>query len=226
MNNMTSTLSVVKSLKGITDRDLVFGLKSIEEKGPLTLYQTEFYRRFAPYIYRIALHSCQIYPGGESLARDLTQETFIKAFAAIDNFTITVGEDTIFKKLIKAWLGKIANRLFLKLYSLRKNENAETELIETDEPSYDIFDTLFDPPIEEEPSIYVKLLREAMGKLKEIDQHIVNSYAAEGCLESTRHISDRAMHLLCETYNTTSENIRKRKNRALQKIREHCYNIN
>ncbi|SHN32861.1 RNA polymerase sigma factor [Mucilaginibacter sp. OK098] len=223
MNNTTNTLSVVKSLKDLSDRDLVLGLKSIEEESSVSRYQTEFYRRFAPYIFKVASQNCQVYPGGDALARDLTQETFIRAFAAIDNFTIIVGEDAVFKKLIKAWLGKIANRHFLKLYALRKNEDAETECTEAQEPSYDVFDTLFEPPPEEQPSMYVKLLREAMARLKEIDQHIVNSYAAEGCLESTRHISDSTMHLLCETYKTTSENIRKRKNRALQKIREHCF---
>jgi RNA polymerase sigma factor (sigma-70 family) len=223
MNNMTSALSVVKSLKSLSDRDLVLGLKSVEEEASLTRYQTEFYRRFAPYIFKVASQSCRVYPGGDELARDLTQETFIRAFAAIDKFTIIVGEDAIFKKLIKAWLGRIANRHFLKLYALRKNEDAETECMEIQELSYDMLDSLFDPPAEEQSSEYVKLLREAMIQLKEIDQHIVNSYAAEGCLESSRHISDRTMHLLCETYNTTSENIRKRKNRALKKIREHCF---
>ncbi len=113
MNNLTSALSLVKSLKGLSDRDLVLGLKSVEEEASLTRYQTEFYRRFAPYILRIALQSCQIYPNGDALARDLTQETFIRAFIAIDRFIVTVGEDAVFKKLIKAWLGKIANRHFL-----------------------------------------------------------------------------------------------------------------
>lgn len=219
--NTISTLSIAKSLKGLSDRDLVLGLKSVDE-AELSRYQTEFYKRFAPYLYRVAGQCCQIYPDGEALARDLVQETFIKAFAAMGRFTITVGEDAIFKKHIKGWLGKIANRQFLKLYAERKNANAETECTEAEEPYYDQFDSFFDPPREEIPSVYVKLLREAMGQLKEIDQHIVNAYAAEGCLDSTRHISDRAMHLLCETYQTTSENIRKRKNRALKKIKEHC----
>lgn len=220
MNTM-NTLSIAKSLKSLSDRDLVLGLKSVED-AVLPRYQTEFYRRFAPYIYKVAVQNCQVYPDGEALARDLVQETFIKALNAIEKFTITVGDDDIFKKHIKGWLGKIANRQFLKLYAERKNANAETECTEADEPTYDQFGTFFDPPREETPSIYVILLREAMGQLKEIDQHIVNAYAAEGCLDSTRHISDRAMYLLCETYQTTSENIRKRKNRALKKIKEHC----
>ncbi|WP_161964515.1 RNA polymerase sigma factor [Mucilaginibacter endophyticus] len=216
-----STLSIAKSLRGLSDRDLVLGLKSVGETD-LPRYQVEFYRRFAPYIYKVGSQCCQIYPDGNELARDLVQETFIKAFIAIDKFMVTVGEDAVFKKHIKGWLGKIANRQFLKLYAERKNANAETECTEAEEPSYDQFSSYFDPPREEIPSIYVTLLREAMSQLKDIDQHIVNAYAAEGCLESTRHISDRAMHLLCETYQTTSENIRKRKNRALTKIKAHC----
>jgi RNA polymerase sigma factor (sigma-70 family) len=222
MNNMTSALSSAKTLKGFSDRELVIGLKSSEEDSSINNYQREFYRRFAPYIFKIATHSCRIYPDSESLAKDLTQETFISAFNAIDKFTITVGDDSVFNKKIKGWLGKIANNRFLKLWALRKNENADIEVADEHEPIYDMFEILYDPPLEERPSSAIILLREAMSQLKEIDQHIVNSYAAEGCLESTRHISDRTMHLLCETYQTTSENIRKRKNRALIKIKEHC----
>ena len=220
MNTM-STLAIAKSLKGLSDRDLVLGLKSVDETE-LPSYQTEFYKRFAPYILKVGRQCCQIYPEPEELAKDLTQETFIKAFAAMDKFTVTVGEDAVFKRHIKGWLGMIANRQFLKLYAERKNANAETECTEAEEPAYDQFSSYFEPPREETPPVYVTLLREAMSQLKEIDQHIVNAYAAEGCLDSTRHISAQAMHLLCETYQTTSENIRKRKNRALTKIKAHC----
>ena len=219
---MTSTLSIVKTLKSLSDSDLVLGLKSVEEPSSLARYQTEFWRRFAPYVFKVALQRCQGMADGESLAKDLTQVTFIKAFTAIQKFTIAIGDDAVFKKLVKGWLGKIANNNFNKLYALRKNEETDLGSLRAEEPSYDMFESLFEPDREEQPSGVTVLLRQAMAQLKDIDRHIIISYADEGCLDSTRHISDNTMHLLCETYKTTSENIRQRKNRALKKIKAYC----
>jgi RNA polymerase sigma factor (sigma-70 family) len=221
---MSYTLSHKKSLVCISDRDIVLGLKSSDNETLITNYQYEFYRRYAPYVFKVAIQRCQIFTDAQDFAKEITQLTFIKALKNICKFTIAIGvDDNIFKKMLKAWLGRIANNNFNKLYAEYKNEEVELETIATEEPTYDLFEYLFDPVPEEQPSVVLSLLRDAMDQLKEIDKHIITSYAAENCLYTTQHIRDSTMKILCETYNTTPQNIRQRKNRALKKIKLFCF---
>ncbi|AYL96534.1 RNA polymerase sigma factor [Mucilaginibacter celer] len=221
---MSNTLSQTKSLKSISERDIVLGLKSIENDALITQYQNEFYRRYAPYVFKLSVQRCQIFADADDFAKEIMQLTFIKALKTINNFTIALGiDDVILKKMIKAWLGRIANNNFNKLYAEYKNEEVELETVATIEPTYDLFEELFNPVPEEQPSAVLILLREAMEQLKEIDKHIIISYAAENCLYTTQHIRDSTMKILCETYNTTPDNIRQRKNRALKKIKLFCF---
>ena len=220
---MSNTLSHTKSLKSVSDRDIVLGLKSSENETLITQYQYEFYRRYAPYIFKVAVQRCQIFADAQDFAKEITQLTFIKALKNVSNFTIAIGvDDVVFKRMLKAWLGRIANNNFNKLYAEYKNEEVELDTVSTEEPVYDLFEELFDPVPEEQPSAVLSLLREAMEQLKEIDKHIIISYAGENCLYTTQHIRDSTMKILCETYNTTPDNIRQRKNRALKKIKSFC----
>jgi RNA polymerase sigma factor (sigma-70 family) len=220
---MSNTLSYKDTLKGLSDRDIVLGLKASDDELYITQLQYEFYRRYAPYVFKVAIQRCQIFKDAEGFAKEITQLTFIKALQAIRNFNIQIGlTDKIFKKTLKAWLGRIANNNFNKLYAEYRNEDIDVEILEVNEPSYNLFDDLYDLPAEEQPSEVLTLLREGMQILKEIDRHILTTYAGEGCLNTTQHLSDNAMNILCETYKTTSENIRQRKNRAYKKLKQYC----
>ncbi|MDB5142514.1 MAG: sigma-70 family polymerase sigma factor [Mucilaginibacter sp.] len=220
---MPDTLVIKTSLCHFTDEELLEGFKRFTYGKHLEQYQFEFYNRFAPYVFRIAIHMCARFKDGEDLAKEITQLTFISAFKAIAKFNYdkNISEKNI-KMFVKAWLGKIANNNFNKLYAQIKNSEIDIENIDIIEPSYDLFQTMFDPPPEEQPSEIMIQLQQAINQLKEMDKHIVLTYAAENCLNSTIHISDSAMKILCDTYNTTSENIRQRKNRSLKKIKLFC----
>ncbi len=209
-----------------SDKELLDGLKTSSDEDLIRQYEYAFYDRFAPYVFKGAVNLCRNFKDSEDLAKEVTQLTFIKAFNALPKFII--GEDVTekgFKTIVRAWLGKIANNSFKKLYPQLVNENIDIEILQLDEPSYDLFDMLYDPVPEESLSCEMALLHEAMAHLKEIDKHIVLTYASENCLESTHHLSDSSMKLLCETYKTTSDNIRQRKNRALKKIKLSCLKI-
>ncbi|GAC1314190.1 MAG: hypothetical protein NVSMB24_38540 [Mucilaginibacter sp.] len=221
---MSNTLSQVSTLKDLSDKEIVEGLKATPAGFNNAPYQNEFWYRFAPFVYRVAAQRCQSFKDADDFAKEITQLTFIKALKAIGNFNVNVSlNDKIFKKSLKAWLGKIANNNFNKLYAEYRNQDIDINDLQVEEPSYDLFETLFVPAPEQQPSEVMMLLRAAMLQLKEIDRHIVLTYAGEGCINNTQHISASAMKILCETYRTTSENIRQRKTRALKKIKLFCF---
>lgn len=221
---MVATLKIETRLKKISDAEIMEGLKYTSDQRELKLYENEFYSRYVSYVFKVAMGVCRNFRGSEDLARDVTQETFIKAFAAVKKFKLTEDPRSSASK-IKAWLGKIANNVFLKLYPQLVNTQFDIESLQLKEPSYEIFEDMFDPVEEIHLSEYAILFNDAMNLLKEIDKHIILTYAEENCLNSTQHLSDSAMKILCETYKTTSDNIRQRKHRAYKKIKTFCLKI-
>lgn len=211
-------------LKKISDAEIMEGLKNVSDPRELKFYENEFYLRYVSYVFKVAMGVCRNFRGSEDLARDVTQETLIKAFGAVKRFKTSENDKLITPK-IKAWLGKIANNVFLKLYLQLINNQVDIESLQIEEQSYEIFEDMFDPVEDMDLSEYELLFNDAMNLLKEIDKHIILTYAEENCLNTTQHLSDSAMKLLCETYKTTSDNIRQRKHRAYKKIKTFCLKI-
>jgi len=69
------------------------------------------------HIYKAATQKCRNFTEAEQLAKEISQETFIRAFRLINNFTLKDDVPELEQsRLIKAWLGKIANYCFKKIY--------------------------------------------------------------------------------------------------------------
>jgi RNA polymerase sigma factor (sigma-70 family) len=221
---MLETLHETTPFKKLTENEVVAGLKVSENEKELKFFQYEFYNRFAPYIYKVGCQKCRNFQDSEMMAREILQLTFIKAYKSIGRFTFPEGvEPGKCKLIIKAWLGKIANNEFLKEIGKRVNETIDFDSLGIPEPSYDPFAVLLNDNPVEVPNEFRMKLQEAMNELSEQDKHIILTYAGEGCINSTKHLSSAAMNYLCEHYQTTSEAIRQRKKRALDKIKSICF---
>lgn len=206
------------AFKTETDIELVEKIKkgSIKE---VQLAQTLFYKRYAGYIYKIALQGCSNFPEPEFFAKEILQKTFIKAFEYIHNFNLKDGlNDNQTNKIIKAWLGKIWNKVFLSTIAVYQKENSRLEFFE---PENYLIEDGYDEIQENEqiPNIFMQKLKLALNQLNEKDRHIILTYADEYCIDNTQHLSNNAMNFLCSTHSTNPANIRQRKKRALDKLK-------
>jgi RNA polymerase sigma factor (sigma-70 family) len=221
---MSKTLSFASKPEKLNDFQIIMALKEETGEGA-NRYHYLFYNKYKNYIYRVALHRCQIFNEADGYAKEIAQLTFIKAFENLSKFSIPPDIDE--KRLnytIKAWLGKIANNHFNKLYAQYKLEDIDIDALQIGEPSYDMFNELYVNE-EEQPSSSMLMLRQAMQQLNEMDRHILVTYAHENCLDGKRHLSDTSIRILCELYKTTPENIRQRKSRAIKKMKSFCLQI-
>ncbi|RIH66188.1 sigma-70 family RNA polymerase sigma factor [Mariniphaga sediminis] len=201
---------------------LVDKIKNGDEKE-VKIAQTRFYKIFAGYVYKLAVQSCSNFVDPNFLAKEVVQNTFIKAFDYLPNFTFKSGiKDEEANKIIKALLGQIGNKVLLNTIAEYINEKRCNKKIEIEELK--IFENE-DEELNVQPisNIFMKKLQSALNDLKEKDKHIVLTYAAEDCIDNTRHISENAMEFLCSAHKTTSANIRQRKKRALDKIKSKCF---
>lgn len=210
--------------KTLTDAEVVARLQGSKESKELKFLQYEFYNRFAPYIYKVGSQKCRNFQDSDAMAREILQLTFIVAFKSIGKFIFPEGIlPEKCKFVLKAWLGKIANREFLKEIGKRVDEHVDFDNLNIPEPMYDPFAILVGGDDIEVPSEFRLKLQEAMNELSEQDKHIVLTYAEEGCVNTKLHLSGNKMNYLCEYYKTTPEAIRQRKKRALDKIKLICF---
>ncbi len=223
-------MQVVAKVKPIeinfTCQQIVDGLKNDVDLRKLQLFQNNFFQKFKGYIYKIAIQKCVNFSDSRELATDITQQTFISAFRKIKNFDLSRESDsTKHEAILKAWLGIIANNCFNKEYAKKKNwisiDDLELGQVDT---HYDLFDSLYGEEPIETPNEFRLKLREVMKNLTEVQRHVIETYANEGCInDPTRKLSSNAMSLLCELHTTNSANIRQIKKRTLDKIKKHCF---
>lgn len=112
-------------------------------------------------------------------------------------------------------------KLFLcrnKHYKVKK-EPIHGSPIPENELSYDLFESLYGDDSIIVTNEFRTLLQAAMNALTEREKHIILAYADEGCLSSKQHLSASSLADLCKAYNTTPDNIKHIKNRALKKMK-------
>lgn len=223
---MNQLLLLKTNLSSLSDHDLVKSLQAGGEQYDLKTLQFEFYSRYAGHIYKAALYDFRNYRDPESLAKEVIQLTFTVALKKISEFTFPFGstpDDT--KKIIKAWIGRIAENQTKKAIGELINDKIDYDSLKMPEPIYDHFENIYGEPIPEIPNEFRQKLQEAMGTLSEKERHIIRTYAGEGCIltNGKKHISDASLKYLCEYYKTTTDAIKQCKKRALDKIKKICY---
>lgn len=209
-------------------QSLVDGIHENLNTRSLNSHQNEFYNRYKNYIYKLASLVCRNnnFEIDSFWPEEITQMTFIKAFGKLTKtgFKFEVNDNEKLRDAkMKAWLGRIANFEFKKIQTNKYNENVIFD--ETKIP--DISDELLNESIDklEISSEQKKSLMSTMLALKDRDRDIINTYAMENCIGNNLHLSDFQMSRLCNTYNTTPENIRQIKKRTIDLIRKNA-NLN
>lgn len=211
---------------GSTDFELVEGLKSEKDSEKRRRIEVQFYNNYASDIYKIIIQKCRMFPSADELAKDIMQETFIKAFKAIEKFSFPAkSSPKDHRRIIMKWLILIARNNFNKEYARRVNESSYNEIDKIiGDPTYknlkdnnERIDDLITNPLRLK-------LQNALTLLSEKELHIIITYADESCINSNRHLSDKSLKYLCALYETTPENIRQIKKRALDKIKKYCFN--
>jgi DNA-directed RNA polymerase specialized sigma24 family protein len=204
-----------------TDREVIYGLKQCKNDLERDAYYSEFYNRYARYVYYIVYNSCRInnIPNPTDSADDITQEIFIKLNAKLKDFVFSNEPDLVIdKRKIKAWIGVSANRILIREIIKLQNGFLNVESLEMPIPVFEHAGELKGSPITSENVSNYKLLERALEILSEDERIIVLTYAAEGCICSTKHLSVGAMEFLTNSLNTSSGTIRQKKRRALDKI--------
>jgi RNA polymerase sigma factor (sigma-70 family) len=205
-----------------TLEDLIEGLKRNDPNEIQSLWR-KFYLKFGPYVWKVAYNKCRHFPSGSDLAKDIFQITFINATRGIHKFQLKEDLDEISKeRSIKAWLGRIAANAFLKEYEKWNSIDLPEDLESSDIPREEDFHFNHEEEPIEISSEVMSGLRIALTTLTEREREIILAYADEGCIGTDLHLSDTSIKYLCNRFTTNPQNIRKIKNRALQKIRNLC----
>ena len=220
---MNKILLTQTPFRKATLEGIIEGLQNTYEEKDLELYKFEFYNRFAEYIYKAALYKFRNYSNTQLLSEEVLQNTFITAFEKVLKFKFPVNSLPVeHDKIIKAWLGKIAENEAKKSIGRIINNKIDYDSLKLPEPEYEQFDNIYGDPLPKTPNEFMLRLQEALNLLSEKERHIILTYADEGCINTNRkqHISDSSLQYLCEYYQTTPEAIKQCKKRTLDKIKK------
>lgn len=206
----------------LADIELIEGLKNPENARQLKDFQFEFYHRYMPYLFKIAINKLSSYSGAEALAEELVQDTMQLALEKIAAFTFADKVDSETAPfLIKGWLGKMGNNVYLRIIQKEKR-HFHQELVEKDEDSskystiHEVDDEhLDDGPVSEE----IMKIRAVLNHLTPKQYDVLLTYASENCISTGNHLSDQAMNYLCSKHESNPENIRQIKKRSLDRLK-------
>ena len=199
-----------------TDADLM-DYMSMSDEDPSTAREawSEFYRRHVDYLYGVCRHAYEPVLGGEAGVEDIVAETFHRAFRKAALFDAKGIEDPVrIRRRTRAWLGRIAQRLVLD--TLRGAQRLPTSHLGTgtweniqEQPSHPARDDKL-----------IRQVRDALKKLSEKEQ-IVIRITFEWYQPGRPHqrLPNDVVADLAETLETTPENLRQIRRRALKKIR-------
>ena len=189
------------------------------DKGQQTLATTEMFLR-----YREALHKKlkkRLFQYDDDFLADFVIQTFTIVFQNPEKFERKTNEDSeIQEKRFIKWMTVIANNLYNSW--IREQANLSTMSDEfwtltAEHTSQSDFD------LEEPSSEKARLVREAMDVLSERDREILRIFLSH-CPDITNRQSKLPRNViaeLCDHFNTTPENIRAIRSRAIKKVKAH-----
>ncbi len=182
---------------------------------------SEFYSRHVRYIYFIINKHYANRLNDPDLVNILVQDTFLKAFKHAASYRpISRDQKDKEEQYIHAWLAQIAENLFFDTINIKNKSilsyHDEESLSEEYEKQFKYHsDNFFQSyPISEK----TKIITEVLESLKERDRIIILTYF--DYYEKDKYLPRDVMKELCETFNTTSDNVRLIKNRIIKEIKE------
>jgi RNA polymerase sigma factor (sigma-70 family) len=177
----------------------------------------EFYSRHVDYTYAVCLRAYGGVLCGDTGVADLVTETFRKAYRNAHLFDAGGIEEAVrLRHRVRAWLGRIAQRLFQDILRARRR-------LETVHLAPEMWQQIPDSqPRTAESGELVERVQEALGELSEKEQLVIRvtfQWYRPG--QAHQRLPNDVVADLAQTLATTPENLRQIRRRALRKIREY-----
>ncbi len=199
-----------------TDVDLM-GYMSMRDEDPSTARDAwaEFYKRHVDYLYGVCHRAYEHILGGDTGVGDIVAEAFHRAYRRAELFDADGIEDPVrIRRRTRAWLGRIAQRIVLD--TLRPTQRLPTCRFETEKwESIPAQPSL--PPRDDK---LIRQVRDALDQLSEKEQTVIRvtfEWYQPGQIH--QRLPNDVVTDLAETLETTPENLRQIRRRALTKIR-------
>lgn len=180
----------------------------------------EFYSRHSSYMYVVC---CDVAEGlhGEAWIQDVFEQTFERAYEIAGSFKLSkpVPQDQE-TRLVRGWLGKIAN---FQLRALLRNHESEQTYGEEKWEEIDCT-TGGEPADEDAPCVphERKLIDEALETLTERAQLVIRTtFQYHRIGKKHQRLPNKVAQDLAEKLGTTPENLRKIRERALENIKDY-----
>lgn len=168
-----------------------------------------FYLRYSEYLWKVCSIVCRTHPQATELSQDVFQQTMTKVYLSAGSYNKDISS-------VKTWISKIARNEFLNWVQESKNTLLfleDLKDIDADEVPYD------DSPLEAE-EIPESQVEKALSHISEKEKVVVMTYMMYyNDDEPNRHLPDSVLNDLCKYLNTSAENVRKIKSRALKKLK-------
>ena len=203
----------------LSDGDLLECM-ALAEADPVAAREAweQFYVRHVRYLYAVCMraYGCMV---GDAGVADLVAETFHRAYEHAGTFRPVDGDDgDLLRRRTRAWLGRIAQRLFQTL--LRTRGRVATVRL-SQEHWQNVAAEPPEIPAGEGASPRIRQVREAIARLTGREQTVlrVTMQWYRPDMDNQR-MPEAVVAELAESLQTTPENLRQIRRRALRKIRQ------
>ncbi len=199
-----------------TDVDLM-GYMSMREEDPATARDAwaEFYRRHVDYLYAVCRRAYGYILIGETGVGDIVAETFHRAFRKAELYDAAGIDDPVrIRRRSRAWLGRMAQRLVQD--TLRNTQRLPTYHFESER-----WENMPEQPgVPQRDDDLIRRVRRALEQLSEKEQVVVRTtFEWHRPGRDHQRLPNDVVADLAETLETTPENLRQIRRRALNKIR-------
>lgn len=208
---MTARLLMKTALENEEDARL---LATIAERGQAARAEIQtFYARHVRYLYAVVRKQCASLGVTTTEAEDLVHDTFQRAFDRAYTFRPSAADtEPERQRWTRAWLGKIARNLLLQLLRARP----ETLTGDMDAESERARDS--EPPSHHQRKLHA--VGEALASLSEREQDVLRVTAMYYRASARQRLPNDVSEELAARWQTTNENIRAIRSRALKRVAE------
>ena len=166
---------------------------------------------------------------GDAWVADMVEDTFAEVYDKANQFRVpkdATGNVDLQRKYVRGWMGKIAEfklRGYLRGHDRESTEGAAGwEILEKEHPIQNAEVESENSGDKNDVDGDLKLVHDALEQLNERQQLVIRTtYQFYRIGEKFQRLPNKDAHALAKQLNTTPENVRKIRQRAMEKIREY-----